>query len=1110
MALPLLSRPAEAGGACSSAVGPALAWGDNGSGQLGSGSTATTTAPVGVSRLGPGAGVASVAAGLDHSLALRSDDSVLAWGSNFFGQLGDGSAVDSNLAVAVTGLGARSGAIAVAAGARHSLVIKADGSVLAWGDNVSGQLGTGSTAASRVPVAVSGLGAGSGVVGVAAGLGHSLALRADGSVMAWGANRFGQLGDASGTDSSMPVAVSGLGAGSGVVAIAAGDVHSLALKADGSVVAWGSGVRGQLGSTATRTTVTIVSGDGQRAQVGTAFAAPLRVAVRAGDQPVPGVAVTFRILPGDAGGSFVGSGTSTARTGADGVATTPSLSADGRAGTFTAVAGIAGVVPAVSFSLTNTPGPPTTVAASAGTPQSAGVGAPFAAPLRAVVSDAGNNRVPGATVTFTSPGSGASATFADGTASATVMADASGTATSPSLSANGAAGSYTVAATTPGGAVPASFSLTNTAAGPASLTPLSGPQATTVGTAFATALQVAVKDGADIGVPGVTVTFAAPVTGATGTFPGDRSSVAVTTDSAGSATAPAFTASRSAGAYTVTATASGPSAPLSGGFSLMNSPGALAAITATAGDRQSAAVGTTFAVAFQVVAKDASGNPLAGKSVAFTAPSGSLAGGSFGGGATTVTVTTDGSGLATAPAFTANAVAGPYTVFADVSSQFFATFSLFNTATQPTRVSPEGGAGQSAVVNTTFANGLAAAVTDANASPVAGAFVTFTTPTSGPGATFDGGQRTATLQTNDRGVASTSLLKASQAVGGYAVTASVEGAGMSAVFSLNNTPDSPAFVPTGVAGLDPGSGVTAIAGGGKHSLAVTSGGAVLAWGSNSHGQLGIGAGINLSETATIDTSVPIGVRNLGRGSGVTTVIAGALHSLAVKDNGAVLAWGSHLNGQLGTGANPGVSNIPVALPALGPGSGVVAVSAGGRHSLAVTSDGAVAAAAGTPQAAAVGTAFATPLRAVVTDGARRPVAGASVTFTAPGSGATGTFEGGTTTATVTTDNDGAATAVLSANGTIGAYTVAATVSGVCPQATFALTNSAGGPATVTAATGPPPPTTASSPSGNGYWLTGADGGVFAFGDARFAGSTGAIKLNQPIVAMAPSLSRTLP
>src|SRR5262249_53700825 len=131
-------------------------------------------------------------------------------------------------------------AATVSAGADHSLAVKADGSVLVWGNNASGQLGDGTTSQRLSPFQLSGL---SGVWAVAAGKSFSLALTTDGTVYAWGLNANGQLGLGNTTSPQLtPVAIPGL---SGVVAIAAGDLHALAVKADGTVWAWGSNANGR-------------------------------------------------------------------------------------------------------------------------------------------------------------------------------------------------------------------------------------------------------------------------------------------------------------------------------------------------------------------------------------------------------------------------------------------------------------------------------------------------------------------------------------------------------------------------------------------------------------------------------------------------------------------------------------------------------------------------------------------------------------------------------------------------------------------------------------------------------------------------------------------------
>ena len=227
--------------------GAVSSWGHNRSGQLGDGGTTDRAAP------GPVGGVSAVsrlAAGNAFSVALDSGGAMWAWGNNASGQLGDGSApTDHASPVAVNGLGVGSGVVEIAAGASHALALKSNGAVFAWGNNASGQLGSGDAPTDHpTPVQVSGLGAGSGVVAVTAGDTFSLALKSDGSVFAWGNNASGQLGDGSApTDHSSPVAVGALGIGSGVVRVVGGSTHSIALTADGRVYAWGNNASGQVG-----------------------------------------------------------------------------------------------------------------------------------------------------------------------------------------------------------------------------------------------------------------------------------------------------------------------------------------------------------------------------------------------------------------------------------------------------------------------------------------------------------------------------------------------------------------------------------------------------------------------------------------------------------------------------------------------------------------------------------------------------------------------------------------------------------------------------------------------------------------------------------------------
>jgi alpha-tubulin suppressor-like RCC1 family protein len=217
------------------------AWGNNGNGQLGVGSTIQETIPVQVSGL---SGIMAVSAGNDFTLTLKNDGTVWAWGNNGNGQLGDGSTTQRTAPVQVGGLAGMT-IVAVAAGFDHAVALKNDGTVWAWGKNSNGQLGNGATADSATPVQVSGL---SGVTAISAGFGYTLALMSDTTVWAWGINSNGQLGNGTTTDSVSPVQVSGL---SNVMAISAGYDHTAALKNEltaFSVWTWGKNASGELGN----------------------------------------------------------------------------------------------------------------------------------------------------------------------------------------------------------------------------------------------------------------------------------------------------------------------------------------------------------------------------------------------------------------------------------------------------------------------------------------------------------------------------------------------------------------------------------------------------------------------------------------------------------------------------------------------------------------------------------------------------------------------------------------------------------------------------------------------------------------------------------------------
>jgi RNA polymerase sigma factor (sigma-70 family) len=238
--------------------GTLWAWGANGSGQLGIG-TFTTYAPYGTNtpqQVGTNANWQAVAAGTHHTVALRTDGTIWAWGANHNGHLGNGTYTDTNTPQMITTV---SNWLAVAAGLAHTVALHADGTLWAWGNNGRGELGIGSFA-TNAPWGVNTpqqVGTNADWQAVAAGYGHTLALRTDGTLWAWGFNDRGQLGI--GTFSTNdPYAINTpqqVGSDTNWLAISASD-HTVALRADGTLWAWGYNDEGELGNGTYTSTIT--------------------------------------------------------------------------------------------------------------------------------------------------------------------------------------------------------------------------------------------------------------------------------------------------------------------------------------------------------------------------------------------------------------------------------------------------------------------------------------------------------------------------------------------------------------------------------------------------------------------------------------------------------------------------------------------------------------------------------------------------------------------------------------------------------------------------------------------------------------------------------------
>src|SRR5471032_1173645 len=239
-------RKVAAGGAHTVALkadGSLFSWGSNLQGQLGDGTNTDRVAPVQVQVTAPTTGTISpwtmVAAGEEHTVALRADGTLWAWGYNFYGQLGDGTTAAKAVP---TKIGAFTNWMSASAGATHTLAVRADGTLWAWGGNASGQVGNGSLVDLHAPLQIGT----STWRAVAAGTLHSVAIRADGALFAWGSNGSGQVGNGLTTNATAPTQISKTNP-SNWTAISAGAAYTVGVRTDGTLWAWGSNSDGQLG-----------------------------------------------------------------------------------------------------------------------------------------------------------------------------------------------------------------------------------------------------------------------------------------------------------------------------------------------------------------------------------------------------------------------------------------------------------------------------------------------------------------------------------------------------------------------------------------------------------------------------------------------------------------------------------------------------------------------------------------------------------------------------------------------------------------------------------------------------------------------------------------------
>lgn len=733
----------------------------------------------------------------------------------------------------------------------------------------------------------------------------------------------------------------------------------------------------------------------------------------------------------------------------------------------------------------------TTVAVSSGGAQSTVVNTAFGSPLVAIVRDASNTPLAGVPVTFTVPASGASATLS----TVTVLTDASGLA-SVNATANTVAGSYNVTASVPGVTTPATFALTNTPGAASSIVASAGgSQSTTVGTAFAQSLDARVLDAFGNPVPNVTVTFVGPGSGASASFPNGGSA---TTDATGHAVIVARANTVAGGPYNATATVGGVASPAT--FALTNLPGAQAGAAISGGDAQSTQVTTAFASALSVTVVDAFGNPVPNVTVTFSAPGAGASATLSGGG----TATTDAAGVATVTA-TAGAVAGSYSVTTTIAGVAAPpSFSLTNTPGPATSLQLTSGGGQSTTVATSFAAPLVVTAYDAQGNVVPGVLVTFAPPSTGATASLDA----VTVVTDASGQATVQAAAGTRA-GSYSVGAHLSNPAIAVAIGLTNTPGAPASIaavdgaspqaaqtgtpfaePLEVVVLDaygnpvpnttitftaPQSGATATL---SATTAMTD--------ASGHASITADAGATLGSYFVVATTpglppVAFTLTNLSSGALTVAVESGSPQTTTVGT-----AFAAPLVATVRDAMGQPVANAPVVFRTSTAGASasldatVVLTDAAGHASVSATANtragdhfvtastlGATAPAVfdltntpgapvaivldpgSSPQRTTVGTDFARPLGLVVVDAFGNPVPGVDVTFTAPGSGATGT----PSATMVVTDANGHASITVTASGTAGAYTIDASVTGIGSPTSFSLENLAGVPTNLAIASG---------------------------------------------------------
>jgi adhesin/invasin len=726
--------------------------------------------------------------------------------------------------------------------------------------------------------------------------------------------------------------------------------------------------------------------------------------------------------------------------------------------------------------------PPALITVTGGGMQTATVGTPFGSALQARVTDAGGNASAGVPVTFTAPGSGASATLSP----SSVITDSNGIA-SVAATANATPGSYAVTAGV-SGVTPAAFNLTNVAGSVQTFVFLQQPTNTAAGNPISPPVTVKLADSYNNPIANASVTMSLQETGVTlgGTLTQN-------TNAGGIATFGDLKITQ-AGTYHLQAT-TGSMTALSTSFNVGATRNGVL-ITVYDGDGQSASVGTTYGAPLKALVQDQFNNIISGAAVTFSAPPNG-ASVTF---AAATTVTTDAGGIATSPAITANTQAGAFQVSAATTDALSpAQFNLNNVPGAANKLTfvqqPANTAAGSVIVPP-----VTVQLQDASGNAVRTAAVPITIQSNAVVLHLHLLSGNATQNTDANGLATFANLSISQ-VGTYQFLATAAGVASATSNPFNITAGGPTTIQS--TGGTPQSAIVQTVYGAPLQVTVTDtagnpvSGVPVKFAAPTSGPSGLFGG---QPTATVNTDVQghaaavITANSIAGTFGVTassTAITGTalfdLTNLSAGSSSLVFVQQptSAAAGQIiappvtvqvrdGSGNAMQVSGVPVFL-SLSSGTGAIfgtvvqltastglatfndlQIGAVGTKTLRAASPqqapvssnpfqiiaGAPASTtvlAGSPQATNVSQQFPALLQTRVTDLAGNPVSGVSVVFALPsGNGPSGAFSGPTT---VATDANGIATApILTANTSPGNFAVTATAAGVGSPAVFALTN----------------------------------------------------------------------